>query len=371
MATGQSAAHTPACTQYGCSHAGRRQFLAGAVSLGAAALVPGRLRAQTAAPRHGLIDIHHHHFPKPYKEFANEWAASHGEQASGLVNNWSAERTLGEMDKAGVQVAILSISPAGGGWYVQSPGDRAKMVRQCNDSGAQDSRDHPGRFGLFAALPMPDIDASLKEIAYALDTLKADGIGLFTSFADKWPGEPEFAPIWDELNRRKAVVYFHPYAPNCCGSLVKGIPDSILEYPYDTARSVLSLLFNGTFAKYRDIKWVFSHGGAAIPPLSGRINQLSHLRAETSVKSGGGFAPQGIDFELKRLHYEIANAFYPQNMASILDYVPLSQLLFGTDYPYVGVAETADGLDKLGLNSETLAAIQRGNAVNLIPRLKG
>jgi 6-methylsalicylate decarboxylase len=176
--------------------------------------------------------------------------------------------------------------------------------------------------------------------------------------------------VWEELNRRKAIVYFHPYAPNCCGNLVKGVPDSLLEYPYETPRTILSLLFNGALAKYRDIRWLFSHGGAALPALSGRINQLSHLRAETSAKAGGGFAPNGIDYELKRLHFEIANAFYKPSMDAIMDYMPLSQLVFGTDYPYVGVSETADGLDKLGLNADTLAAIQRGNAVNLIPRLK-
>jgi predicted TIM-barrel fold metal-dependent hydrolase len=357
------------CAMAGCSTS-RRHFLAGTAALGAAALLPAELAAQ-AAPRHGLIDLHHHHFPKPYKEFANQWAAAHGEQASGLVNNWSIEKTLGEMDKAGVQTAILSISPAGGGWFAQPAADRAKMVRLCNDSGAQDSRDHPGRFGLFAALPMPDIDASLKEIAYALDTLKADGVGLFTSFGDKWPGEADYAPVWEELNRRKAIVYFHPYAPNCCGSLVKGIPDSILEYPYETPRTILSLLFNGALAKYRDIKWLFSHGGAALPTFAGRINQLSRLRAETSVQAGGGFAPNGIDYELKRLYFEIANAFYKPSMDAIMDYMPLSQLVFGTDYPYVGVSDTANGLDKLGLNADSLAAIQRGNAMALLPRLKG
>jgi 6-methylsalicylate decarboxylase len=361
--------HLHNCAHLGCSGTSRRHFLAGSAALGAAALLPAELAAQ-AAKRHGLIDLHHHHFPKPYKEFANQWAAAHGEQGSRLVNNWTIEKTLGEMDKAGVQTAILSISPAGGGWFSQSAEARSKIARLCNDSGAQDSRGHPGRFGLFAALPMPDIDASLKEIAYALDTLKADGIGLFTSFGDKWPGEPAYAPVWEELNRRKAIVYFHPYAPNCCGNLVKGVPDSLLEYPYETPRTILSLLFNGALAKYRDIRWLFSHGGAALPALSGRINQLSHLRAETSAKAGGGFAPNGIDYELKRLHFEIANAFYKPSMDAIMDYMPLSQLVFGTDYPYVGVSETADGLDKLGLNADTLAAIQRGNAVNLIPRLK-
>jgi 6-methylsalicylate decarboxylase len=315
----------------------------------------------------GRIDVHSHFLPDFYREAAT--AAGHA-QPDGIAElpAWTAAGHVAVMDRLGIATSLLSISSPG--VHFGDDGAARALASQVNEEGYRATEAHPGRFGLFAALPMPDIDASLKEIAYALDTLKADGIGLFTSFGDKWPGEPAYAPVWEELNRRKAIVYFHPYAPNCCGNLVKGVPDSLLEYPYETPRTILSLLFNGALAKYRDIRWLFSHGGAALPALSGRINQLSHLRAETSAKAGGGFAPNGIDYELKRLHFEIANAFYKPSMDAIMDYMPLSQLVFGTDYPYVGVSETADGLDKLGLNADTLAAIQRGNAVNLIPRLK-
>ena len=126
------------------------------------------------------------------------------------------------------------------------------------------------------ALPMPDVDGSLAEIEYALDVLKADGVGLMTNFGDKWPGDPAYRPVFEELNRRKAVVYFHPVAPTCCaGALVPGIQESWAEVPFDTGRAVLSLLFSGIFAELTDIKWIFSHSGGTVPVIACRTGALS------------------------------------------------------------------------------------------------
>ena len=356
--------HLHNCAHLGCSGTSRRHFLAGSAALGAAALLPAELAAQ-AAKRHGLIDLHHHHFPKPYKEFANQWAAAHGEQGSRLVNNWTIEKTLGEMDKAGVQTAILSISPAGGGWFSQSAEARSKIARLCNDSGAQDSRDHPGRFGLFAQLPMPDVEGSLAEIAYAFDVLKADGIGLQTNFGKSWPGDKQFLPVWEELNRRKAIVYFHPVNPDCCGNLVPGVGDSTLEYPTDTGRAALSLLFNGVLARFRDIRWLFSHAGGPIPMLAGRWISGSKSRKDLAT-----VAPDGVERELTRLYYEIANSAFPPTLAALVKFVPTAQILFGTDFPYYRTAENAAGLEAFGLAEADLVSVQRGNAMRLIPRLR-
>src|SRR6202049_2811823 len=128
------------------------------------------------------------------------------------------------------------------------------------------AKDFPGRFGFFAAVPLPDTEGSLREIAYALDVLKADGIGFLTSYGDKWPGDLAYAPVFDELNRRKAVVYFHPTAPNCCRTLIPDVPEALTEYPQDTTRAITSLLYSGSFTRFSGIRFIFSHAGGPYSP---------------------------------------------------------------------------------------------------------
>jgi len=239
------------------------------------------------------------------------------------------------------------------------------LARLVNEYVVEAMRDHPGRFGLFAFVPMPDIEGTLKEIEYALDVIKADGIGLYTSYGNKWLGDPDFKPVMDELNRRKAIVYVHPLSPRCCGALTPLVPTSFTELPQDTNRAVMNLLLSNTFTRTRDIRWIFSHGGGAVPLLAGRVNSLTKIQ-----KTGADTLPDGIDFELKRLHYETANAAYAPNMAALLKYVPISQVLFGTDYPYVSVTENVSDLGKVGLSAADLKAVERDNAMRLIARLR-
>ena len=166
------------------------------------------------------------------------------------------EKSLADMDAAGVSTAILSITTPGV-WFGDAAA-AAALARACNEYGAKLTSSNPRRFGTFSTLPLPDIDASLREIEYALDTLKADGIGLFTSYGDKWLGDPAFAPVMDELNRRKAVVYTHPTGANCCVNLIADVPEPIIEYGTDTSRTIASLLFTGTASRCPDIKFIFS-----------------------------------------------------------------------------------------------------------------
>jgi 6-methylsalicylate decarboxylase len=343
----------------------RRRAVTSLAALGASAILPGgALLAQPAAARN-MIDVHHHFFPPAYRDALVDFAKDHqGYGVPPFVRTWTPERTLEAMDQGGVRTAILSISTTPGNWFNGSDPEKRRWARLCNDYVAQLLRDHPGRFGFYAAMPMPDVEGTLAEIAYGLDTLHADGIGFMTSFGDKWPGDPIFKPVWEELNRRKAIAYFHPASPNCCTVLADGTPPSFLEYPYDTGRAVCSLLFSGTFSQYRDVKWVFSHDGGPIPVLAGRINSLSSFQG--TAKS----LPNGIDYELKRLYYETANSAYPGTMAALLDYVPLSQVMFGTDFPYVSVEENVTGIHKCGLGSAQLAAIGNGNAQRMFPRLR-
>ncbi len=226
----------------------RREFLTSLAAFGAWALLPGRLLPQTSAPatRLRLIDLHHHMLPPAYMAEARHRVVAQGQgYLPPTVLQWTPENSLAEMDQAGVATAILSISTPGV-WF-GAVHEARSLARKCNEYAARLVRDHPGRFGLFAAVPLPDIEGSLREIAYALDVLQADGIGLMTSYGDKWPGDPVYAPVFAELNRRKAVVYIHPTGPDCCRDLISFVPYVFTELPHDTTRAVTSLLFSGAF----------------------------------------------------------------------------------------------------------------------------
>ena len=205
------------------------------------------------------------------------------------------------MDKGGIATSVLSLSSPGV-WFGDVEEGR-RLARIVNDYGAMTAKDHPGRFGLFAALPLPDIDGSLREIEYALDTLKADGIGLLTSYGDKWLGDASFAPVWQELNRRKAVIYTHPTTPACCGNLKNEVPAVMIEWATDTTRTVASLLFSGAAARYPDIRWIFSHGGGTMPFLLSRF-----VYQEATMKGKERVLPKGLMYELKKFHYDTAQA---------------------------------------------------------------
>jgi predicted TIM-barrel fold metal-dependent hydrolase len=361
---------TAARAVHGCSTAvcacGSRRFLLGSLAaFGAtAALGAPAVRAQGASPAPSShphrIDVHHHFFPQ---FLLDAWQKA-GVRNPAVVRSWKLEATLDQMDRGGVATAILSL-PIGLNIPDLNAEQSRRLARLVNEYVVEAMKDHPGRFGLFAFMPMPDVDSTLKEIEYALDELKADGIGLNTSYGDKWLGHPDFKPIMDELNRRKAIVYVHPVAPQCCGNLVPNVPASFVEYPQDTNRAVMSLLLSTTLTHTRDVRWIFSHAGGAVPMLAGRINSLSKIQ-----KTNADSLPDGIDFELKRLYYEIANAAYAPNMAALLKYVPISQVLFGTDYPYVTVTENVSDLGKLGLSVDDIRALERDNAIRLIARLK-
>jgi 6-methylsalicylate decarboxylase len=210
------------------------------------------------------------------------------------------------------------------------------------------------------------VEASLKEIDYALDVLDAEGIGLLTSYGDRYPGDPAFQPIFDELDRRKAIVFFHPTAAQCSQCLGQ-IPAATLEFPFDTTRAITSLLYGGTFARCRNISFIFSHAGGAVPFLAERIARLA-VKPEF-----GRHVPDGVVPELQRLYYDTALSANRYAFRSLLELVPPAQVLFGSDYPFAPEATmtaTVRELGNLGLRTEDRRAIERENALRLLPRMK-
>jgi predicted TIM-barrel fold metal-dependent hydrolase len=342
-----------------CTGLSRRGFMASLASAGAAALLP---RAAFAQEKPSLIDTHHHFYPPEYQKAWMDWEDSRKIPHFATQVAWTPQKAIEEMDKGGIRTGILSLASTPGLWFDRPPEEAARMVRICNDYGAKMVSDHPGRFGLFAPLSMLDTDTTLKEIEYAFDTLKADGINLQSNYGDKWLGHPSYKPVMEELNRRKAVVYVHPLVASCCARLSVGAFPAVIEVPHDTTRTVTSLLLSGTFARLRDIKWLFSHAGGTIPMMAPRIDAFYSARSNFRE-----FAPDGIENEFKRLHYDTANASHAPQMAALLKLVPVSQVTYGTDYPYFPTTQF-ENLRQLGLKPEELQQIASGNAARLLPR---
>jgi predicted TIM-barrel fold metal-dependent hydrolase len=338
----------------------RRAFIAGAAGLAGGALTRPLLHAQPAGGlrvRPHRIDIHHHLFPPDYRTMI---------ASSGVANQipWTIEQSLAEMDRGGIQTSILSVSPPGV-WLGDAMQSR-KLARIINDYGAKMSHDSPGRYGLFAALPLPDIAGSLTEIEYAFTALKADGIGLMTNYGDRWLGDASFAPVWEELNRRKAVVYTHPNTPTCCRDIKDEVGPGTIEWATDTTRTAASLIFSGTAARYPDIRWILSHGGGTTPFLLGRF-----VRQEAEMKEREQRLPKGLMYELRKFYYDTAQANHPGALAALLKMAPVSQILYGTDYPFRTAGEESEGLSAQHFAPNDLRAIERDNALRILPRLKG
>jgi len=353
--------------QSGTSGRSRRTFLATLAAVGMNAVATGRLNAQTPL-KQGLIDLHHHFLPaflpgmRDYVMAA--WrVAGRQQDLPSILSDWSPQNSLAEMNKNGVATSILSFpNPAISADKAQSA---RTLARRINDYGAQLVREHPGRFGLFASLPLPDTEGSLNEISYAFDVLKADGIGLMSSYGDKWPGDPVFAPVLEELNRRKAVVYLHPFMPSCCRDLIPGVPFLLAELVHHTTRAITSLLFSGVLTRCREIRFIFAHAGGTVPMLADRISYYSAQMKDLADKT-----PNGVGYELKRLYYDVASSANPAAMAALTKLVDTSHILFGSDYPAVHIAYTAEGITHLGLSAADLQAIRRDNAMTLLPRLR-
>jgi predicted TIM-barrel fold metal-dependent hydrolase len=302
------------------------------------------------------VDFHHHFVPPRHLE------AILAQRESGRTPPWSPALSIDEMDKNGIATAICSLVQPGV-WLGGSVDAARGLARECNEYGARMVADHAGRFGLFAVIPLPDTEGSLREIEYALDTLKADGINLFTSFEKKYLGDPVFAPVYEELNRRRALVYVHPTQPVCCMGLVPGVTVSTIEYATDTTRTIASLVYSGISTRFPNIRFIFSHGGGTMPFLLGRFERLASEKKDPWLKDGA--APL-----LRRFHYEIAQANHPGALDALLRLAPISNVLFGSDYPLRPAAEAVDGVTAYSLTDAQRRAIDRDNAERLVPRLR-
>jgi predicted TIM-barrel fold metal-dependent hydrolase len=347
----------------------RRNVLKALGVAGAAAALPGSgLFAQyvnKSTAKGGRIDLHHHHVPPQLGGFGGAGGRGGRGGFGGDRFPWTPEKTLAQMDKFDIAVSMLSMTQMGDVLYDNTEKGR-KAVRTGNDYGAKVMADHPKRFGLFTGVPLPDIDGVMKEIEYGFDTLKADGIGIYTNDNQtRWPGDAYFDPMWQELNRRNAIVYMHPLAPPCCTNLNDSVGTAMNEYDFDITRACTSILANGVLHKYPNVKIVIPHSGGTMPMIAGRIKD----RYPHDPKHDE-YIPNGVIAELQKFYIDIAHASFPYPMAAMLKFALPDHIFFGTDYPFEPIESTVNELPNLGLSAKVMRAIERENAERLLPRFK-
>src|SRR5262249_19279869 len=171
-----------------------------------------------------------------------------------------------------------------------------------------------------------------------------------------------FEPVMVELNRRSALVFTHPEAPVCCRGLIPGINEAVIEYGTDTTRAIARLLFSGTAVRYPDIRWIFSHGGGTPRFLSERLIRAGQL------KHNEPHVPGGVLPILQKFYYDVAQIAHPMALASLTRMVPVSQMLWGTDFPFRFGWEYVKSLAEFGFSESDLRKIDRDNALALLPR---
>jgi predicted TIM-barrel fold metal-dependent hydrolase len=352
----------------------RRQFLAGVAALGTTALRRRGTEAAQSTVQFRRLDVHQHFGSPLWIKRAAE-ARRPGWQA---FQDWTPMRSLEAMDKAGVSAALLSCTLPGvwfGDDFLVERADAIAYARDMNEFGARMVSDYKGRFGLFAVLPLPDIDASLREIAYAFDTLRADGLGLLTSYANHYLGEPMFRPILEELDRRNAIVYSHPTDGPCCHNLAGASP-ATLEWFTDTARAILSLVQEAPGAggapgvsaatRYPNVRYIWSHGGGSLVGVAHRL--VGPIGVADLAKPP---APDSRLYHVRRFYYDTAAVPNPVLMPALIRLLGgSSQIVFGSDYPLGNIANIAEGLQTLGFTPDELQGIERDNALRLLPAYK-
>ena len=323
-------------------------------SLALAAGLKGRVTAQGGAPEGRVIDVHHHYFAPVFQTKRKDQIleSSTGGSAAARLLTWTPQISLEQMDAAGCSTAIVS-SGGPGVWYGKDTlNNNRAMAREMNEFGTRMGNDHKGRFGLFASLPLPDADGSLKEIEYAFGTLKADGVGLWSNFDGRFLGDPLYVPVLEELNRRKAAAYVHPKVT----SDFEDEKDPLRALGINvtnTTRTIISLLNAGTLTRFPDIKFIFSHGGGLTLMVAPRLT---------------AGAPEKLA-ALKRLYYDTASVAGNQLAWDVLKRsADPSHIMFGSDSPYGNVGTALKDLRSRSLAGSEAVAIEHGNADSLFPR---
>ncbi|MFH8979886.1 amidohydrolase family protein [Streptomyces varsoviensis] len=329
------------------------------------------------------IDVHQHIVPPVWAKVLGDLGLDSGGWA---IPAWSVADAIAMMDEQGIATGVLSVTAPGvhltgttsnspnSGSGISGSGSSGSgisgaplpqaLARAVNEYGAEVAKDHPTRFGSFASLPLPDVDAALEEAAYALDTLGADGVVLLSNTAGRYLGDPAYEPLWAELDRRAAVVFVHPAQPPM--PLLPGTPAPLADYVFDTTRTAVNMVLNGVLSRYRRVKVILSHGGGYLPYAAYRFSGLTSTVLDPERTS------DDVIRDLKRFYFDTALAASPSSLPTLMEFAEPGHVLYGSDWPFAP-QEAGTYYNRFletytGFAPGQAAAIDRGNAEALFPR---
>jgi len=303
------------------------------------------------------IDTHHHVVPPVWADALRTLGYFGGQPAPA----WSAQLALDVMGELQISTAITSVGRPG--VYLGDRAGTARLARSVNEFSAQLARDHPGRFGFFASLPLPDVDDSLAEIEHAFDVLGADGVIVLTNVAGTYLGDPAWEPVMAELALRGAVVFIHPTAPHGL-PLLPGVPPFVADFLLDTTRALLNMVHHATLQRHPQLRVIASHAGGFLPYAAARIASL--------VDGANDLRPDRDEVlqVLRTLWFDTALSASRFTLPSLLAFARPERILYGSDWPYArgdNHRYFTDELDAYPLPQEVHLAINQTNAASLFP----
>lgn len=304
----------------------------------------------------GRIDTHNHLVPAGYPEYLAAYGIT--TSGGGPLPKWSQGHALAVMDARSVTTAILSVSAPG--VHVGDGSGARAAARMVNEAAAEIVRNRPDRFGFFATLTLPDVEGALVEMAYAFDTLHADGIIVLANSRGKYLGDASFAPLFAEFDRRRAIVFVHP--AELPGPAAPGIAPFAADFLLDTTRTAIDLCRTGTMERYPNMKVILAHAGGFVPFSAYRMAPM----CSPDFSAADGLA------SLKRFYFDLAVSSSPSALPSLLAFAEPDRVTFGSDSPFApdAVVETfAEYLEQYSLEDAERHSIDRGAAEVLFPRL--
>ncbi|MGW8380647.1 amidohydrolase family protein [Streptomyces sp. ODS28] len=306
------------------------------------------------------IDVHQHVVPPVWARTLAERGLDSGGWA---IPEWSPESALAMMDRQGIAAGVLSVTAPG--VHLGEDARARELARAVNEYGAETVKDRPGRFGHFASVPLPDVDAAVAEAVYALDELGADGVVLMSNARGRYLGDPAFAPLWAELDRRAANVFVHPAQPPM--DLLPGTPAPLADYVFDTTRSALNMALNGVLSRHPRVRVILSHGGGFLPYAAYRFAGLTSFAVDPER------TPDDVLDELRRFYFDTALSASPSALPSLLAFAAPGHVLYGSDWPFAPEEagsyynQYLEGYE--GFAPGQAEAVDRTNAEALFPRL--